>query len=113
MGYHLAAASDPGADDWTVLRSGISVRELFDDGRGYRIAMLRYAAGSHATDHMHSADEHAYVLEGSVSDEGGEYGPGAYLLNPAGSRHSMLSREGCVVIMHWIGPVRLMKGEML
>jgi anti-sigma factor ChrR (cupin superfamily) len=107
--YHLEAASHPEAEGWKSNRPGISMRTLFDDGQGYRVVLIRYAPGSSVAEHLHTADEHAYVLEGSVRDNRGEYGPGTYLLNPAGTRHSLRSAGGCLVLIHWLGPVQFLE----
>jgi anti-sigma factor ChrR (cupin superfamily) len=48
------------------------------------------------------------VLEGSQSDEAGEYGAGDVVLNPAGSVHSVWSAGGCVVLIHWTRPVEVL-----
>jgi len=44
-----------------------------------------------------------FVLEGSFSDEFGEYREGSWLRLPAGSSHHPVSREGCVLYVKYDG----------
>ncbi|MDB5051377.1 MAG: cupin [Fibrobacteres bacterium] len=95
---------------WLAPRPGIKVRELFQSDDGYRISMVRYAPGAKVPEHLHTADEHTYVIEGSVRDSAGEYTAGSYLLNPMGSRHGVWSDRGALVITHRLGPIRFLSG---
>ncbi|HKP95886.1 MAG TPA: cupin domain-containing protein [Fibrobacteria bacterium] len=95
---------------WLTPRPGIKVRELFQSDDGYRISMVRYAPGAKVPDHLHTGDEHSYVLEGSVRDGSGEYAAGSYLLNPMGSRHGVWSDRGALVLTHRLGPIRFLSG---
>lgn len=70
------------------------------------VALLRYAPGSSVPEHQHTGLETIYVLEGSQSDERGTYPVGSLVLNPEGSRHSVWSDAGCVVLIQWERPVR-------
>jgi anti-sigma factor ChrR (cupin superfamily) len=62
-------------------------------------SIVRYNAGSQFSSHAHDEGEEIWVLDGVFSDEHGDYGPGTYLRNPAGSSHSPFSREGCVLFV--------------
>lgn len=114
--YHVEAAwSEAGVSEWRTPAEGVRVRDLFDDGEGYRVALIRLDPGAGIPLHLHPADEHVFVLAGKIHDtaagEGagagtGEFGAGTYLMNPAGSRHRLWSRGGCLAIVHWHGPVR-------
>lgn len=75
------------------------------------VALLRYAPGSSIPEHVHTGLETIYVLEGAQSDERGTYEVGTMVLNPAGSRHSVWSDAGCVVLIQWEGPVRFTMPE--
>lgn len=75
------------------------------------VALLRYAPGSSVPEHRHTGLETIYVLEGAQSDERGTYGVGTLVLNPEGSRHSVWSEEGCVVLIEWERPVVFTAGE--
>jgi hypothetical protein len=62
---------------------------------GQVTSLVRFDAGSSFTEHGHPDGEEILVLAGTFSDEGGDWGPGSYLLNPDGTRHTPSSRPGC------------------
>ena len=45
------------------------------------------------------------MLEGTQSDESGDYAAGTVVLNPVGSEHSVWTKEGCLVLIQWVLPV--------
>ncbi|WP_350203807.1 cupin domain-containing protein [Algiphilus sp.] len=102
--FHLPAPRDSG--QWTPLLDGVRMRLLHPGSRNHaRVALLRYEAGACVPWHRHSGDEHVYVLEGEQQDERGRYAAGSYVFNPAQSGHSVQSPRGCLVLIHWLGPV--------
>lgn len=62
-------------------------------------SIVRYAPGSAFTPHLHGAGEEILVLEGTFSDEYGDYPAGTYLRNPPNSRHSPQSESGCTLFV--------------
>ena len=50
-------------------------------------SIVRYQAGSKFQMHTHDLGEEILVLEGTFSDEAGDYPAGTYLRNPPGSSH--------------------------
>jgi anti-sigma factor ChrR (cupin superfamily) len=60
---------------------------------------VRYDAGSRFDSHTHELGEEILVLEGTLSDEFGNYVPGTYLKNPPGSSHSPFSEDGCILFV--------------
>ena len=46
-----------------------------------------------------STAEEFLVLEGVFSDEHGDFGPGMYVRNPPGSRHTPRSGPGCTILV--------------
>jgi anti-sigma factor ChrR (cupin superfamily) len=74
------------------------------------LALLKYAPGASVPRHRHLGLETVIVLDGSQSDENGDYHEGAVVLNPVGSVHSVTSPEGCVVLIHWTKPVVILEG---
>lgn len=98
-----AHVSRPG---WEPFREGIDILRLYGDGEsGAAAALLSYAPGAVVPRHLHPGYEHIVVLSGSQSDEDGTYGPGACVIHGPGSRHSVRSDEGCVVLAIWAQPV--------
>jgi anti-sigma factor ChrR (cupin superfamily) len=81
--------------------AGVERRML--DRRGAEVAratsLVRYAPGSRVERHSHGGGEEILVLEGTFSDEHGDYGAGTYLRNPAGSSHAPFSEEGCTILV--------------
>jgi anti-sigma factor ChrR (cupin superfamily) len=45
-------------------------------------SVVRYAPGARFSEHLHALGEEILVLNGTLSDEAGDYGPGTYLKNP-------------------------------
>jgi anti-sigma factor ChrR (cupin superfamily) len=87
-------------------REGIEIHWLLQGGPDEpSAALLRYRPGAGAPLHRHPALETVIVLEGSQSDENGHYPAGSVVFNPAGSEHSILSGEGCVVLIQWGLPI--------
>ena len=62
-------------------------------------SIVRYAPGSRFERHSHGGGEEILVLEGTFSDEHGDYGVGSYLRNPVGSSHAPFSAEGCTLLV--------------
>ena len=62
-------------------------------------SVVRYAAGARFDAHSHDLGEEILVLEGTLSDESGVYGPGTYLKNPPGSAHAPFSEDGCTLFV--------------
>jgi len=87
-------------------RDGITICPLLEGSPA--IAVLRYAPGARVPLHEHVGAETILVLEGAQSDENGTYTKGDLVINPAGSRHSVWSDEGCVVLLNWAEPVRFL-----
>ena len=61
--------------------------------------IVRFAPESYFPAHTHGGGEEYLVLEGTFSDESGDYGPGFYVRNPPGSRHQPFTKDGCTIIV--------------
>jgi anti-sigma factor ChrR (cupin superfamily) len=87
-------------------RDGITVHWLLK-GRPIEpsVAILNYQPGAGVPRHRHAGLETIIVLEGTQSDENGDYAAGAVVLNPVGTEHSVWTNEGCVVLIQWDLPV--------
>lgn len=66
---------------------------------GQVTSVVRYAAGSRFPAHDHPEGEEILVLEGTFSDEHGDWHAGTYLLNPEGFRHAPFSAAGCTIFV--------------
>lgn len=76
------------------------------------VALLRYAPGASVPRHRHPGLETIFVLQGTQSDERGDYPVGSLILNPAGSVHSVWSDPGCVVLIQWERPVEFLEEDL-
>ncbi len=66
---------------------------------GHTTSVVKYAAGSCFSTHLHPMGEEIMVLEGVFSDEYGDYPVGTYLRHPPGSKHAPFSQEGCTILV--------------
>jgi anti-sigma factor ChrR (cupin superfamily) len=62
-------------------------------------SIVHYEPGACFASHRHDLGEEILVLDGILSDEHGEYGPGTYLKNPPGSSHAPCSAGGCTLFV--------------
>ncbi|RFB79771.1 cupin domain-containing protein [Methylovirgula sp. 4M-Z18] len=87
-------------------RDGITAHWLLrGDRAGPSIAVLKYEPGAGVPRHLHVGLETIVILEGTQSDENGDYPAGSVVLNPVGTEHSVWTKEGCVVLIQWGLPV--------
>ena len=98
---------DDPALDWRPFGEGIDIVPIHGSMQeGCACALLRYRPGARLAPHGHEGHEHLLVLRGSQSDEHGHYPRGSFVVNAPGSRHSVRSESGCVVLVVWESPVR-------
>lgn len=91
---------------WTALRPGVDEHRLHGgDSQGARASLLRYAAGARVPYHRHPGHEHVYVLAGSQRDGRGVHRAGTLVINLPGSRHDVVSDDGCIVLVIWERPI--------
>ncbi|OIP22322.1 MAG: cupin [Comamonadaceae bacterium CG2_30_60_41] len=62
-------------------------------------SIVRYEPGAKFDWHEHDLGEEILVLDGTLSDALGDYGPGTYLKNPSGSGHAPFSENGCTLFV--------------
>jgi anti-sigma factor ChrR (cupin superfamily) len=72
------------------------------------LALLKYEPGGRVPRHLHTGPEMVLVLDGIQSDDNGDYPAGTYVINDTGSKHSVWSEGGCVVLIQWSRPVVLL-----
>ena len=70
-----------------------------DAERGHATSIVRYAPGASFSAHDHPRGEEILVLEGTFSDETGDFHAGTYFRNPEGFRHAPFSEEGCIILV--------------
>lgn len=79
-----------------VLRKPLSREEA---ERGHATSIVRYEAGARFRTHEHPLGEEILVLDGTFSDEHGNFGPGTYFRNPPGTSHAPFSKNGCTLFV--------------
>lgn len=62
-------------------------------------SIVRYATGSGYSAHTHHGGEEILVLDGTFSDQQGDYPAGTYLRNPPGTSHQPFSVGGCTLLV--------------
>lgn len=66
---------------------------------GRATSIVHYFPGAEFSPHEHRGGEEIFVLDGTFSDEQGDYPSGTYLRNPPGSYHRPYSKEGCTIFV--------------
>lgn len=61
--------------------------------------IVRYAPGSHFSEHTHTGGEEFIVLDGVFQDEHGDYPAGTYVRNPPTTAHTPGSAPGCIIFV--------------
>ena len=81
--------------------AGVDRRMLERDGEEVARAtsIVRYAPNSFFSVHTHAMGEEFLVLDGTFSDETGDFEPGMYVRNPPASRHRPSSVDGCLIFV--------------
>jgi quercetin dioxygenase-like cupin family protein len=106
--FDLNALATGEGIEWKPWREGIAIHRLYGDGRaGASAALLRYDRNAMVPLHEHAGHEHIFVLSGSQEDGTGVYRAGSMVVSPPGSRHSVRSAEGCIVLVLWEQPIIL------
>ena len=92
----------PQAEAW-ICSPESGVDRLMLDRIGDEVAratsIVRYAAGSRFSRHLHEQGEEFLVLDGIFSDETGDYPTGMYIRNPPGTGHAPHSIDGCRILV--------------
>ena len=107
----FGAQTDFSRFDWQHFREGVEIARLYGGAEGPSAALLRYAAGARVPVHLHRGMEHIVVLAGSQSDEDGGYEAGSLIMHRAGTKHSVVSAEGCIVLAIWEQPVEILNAQ--
>lgn len=100
--FSQAVAMDTAKMEWQASPSPTVWRKRLDlvDGEFSRVtSVVRYDPESAFHPHDHPTGEEIFVLEGTFSDEHGDYPAGTFLLNPQGFRHAPFSKEGCIIFV--------------
>jgi anti-sigma factor ChrR (cupin superfamily) len=81
-------------------KSGISEMPLYaQDGYDGRTSLIRFAPGTEGPRHGHPWGEELFILDGTLEDEFGVYGPGTWIRSPIDSMHQPFTRDGCTFFL--------------
>ena len=94
---------------WKSYKEGVEIYRLYGDGlSGPTTALIRYRAGAKVPLHEHVGYEHILVLAGSQRDHSGVFKAGSFVINSPGTRHAVVSDDGCIVLAIYEKPVRFL-----
>jgi anti-sigma factor ChrR (cupin superfamily) len=97
---------------WEPFRAGVRIHRLYGvQTEGPSAALLLYEPGAGIPLHEHLGYEHLIILSHSQTEERGERTAGTLVINPPGSSHSVLTKEGTLVLAIWEKPVRFIDPE--
>jgi len=92
---------------WEPFTDGVEIFRLYGDGiTGPTAALLRFHKAGEVPLHEHAGYEHIIVLAGSQRDHKGAAEAGTLIINPPGTRHSVLGEAGCIVLAIYEKPVQ-------
>src|SRR5947199_67720 len=84
---------------WEPLFPLVDVHWLYRDStEGPAAALIRFQPGGRVPLHEHRGFEHIFVLTGSQTDEHGRLRTGSLMVHAPGTRHSVISEDGCLVL---------------
>jgi anti-sigma factor ChrR (cupin superfamily) len=90
----------------------VEIYRLYGNGlSGPSAALLRYRPGAKVPPHEHVGYEHVFVLEGAQQDHNGVFKAGSFVINSPGTRHAVVSDDGCIVLVIYEKPVRFLDDE--
>lgn len=102
MDFSQRVVIDTNAQPWVPSpRAGVWRKPLAREEaeRGHATSIVRYDAGASFHGHNHPGGEEILVLEGTFSDETGDFHAGTYFRNPLGFKHAPFSKEGCLILV--------------
>jgi anti-sigma factor ChrR (cupin superfamily) len=96
---------------WESFHPGVDIHWLYRDGdQGPSAALLRFQPGAAVPMHEHRGLEHIYILSGSQSEGGSLLAAGGLMVHRPGTRHSIVSKEGCLALAIYEKPAVFVDG---
>jgi anti-sigma factor ChrR (cupin superfamily) len=106
----IQLAEDQGG--WQPFHPGVEIHWLYREGdQGSSAALIRFQPGASVPLHEHRGFEHIYILRGSQSDGPGSSKAGSLMVHRPGTRHSIASEEGCLVLAIYEKPAQFIGGN--
>ena len=98
---------------WQPFRDGVDIYRLYGDGVvGPTAALIRFRGEGRVPMHVHLGYEHILVLSGSQRDQNSTATAGTLMINAPGTRHSIVSESGCIVLAIYEKPVKFEVSEV-
>ena len=105
-------AAHPDEIPWQPFQDGVEIHRLYGDGiTGPTAALIRFQKDGMVPFHAHTGYEHIIVLAGTQRDQNSTATAGALIINPPGTRHSVVSEAGCIVLAIYEKPVAFLPRE--
>lgn len=99
----------PDSIPWQPFREGVEIHRLYGDGlSGPTAALIRFQEASSVPLHLHEGYEHILVLAGRQTDANGTIHAGTLRVHPPGTKHSVTSEAGCIVLAIYEKVVRFL-----
>lgn len=100
-------AHDQQGLEWLPFHPGVDIHWIYrEQDNGHCAALIRFQPGSSVPLHEHRGFEHIFILTGSQSDKNGRLNAGSLMVHPPGTRHSISSDEGCLVLAIYEKPAQ-------
>ena len=102
MDFHELLTIDTHSLQWQASpKSGVWRKPLAREEaeKGHATSIVKYDPGASFNSHNHPLGEEILVLEGTFSDETGNFHAGTYFRNPKGFVHAPFSKEGCLIFV--------------
>jgi anti-sigma factor ChrR (cupin superfamily) len=97
---------------WEPFHPGVDIHWLYREGdQDHSAALIRFQPGGSVPLHEHRGFEHIYILSGSQSDGSGCLHAGGLMVHRPGTRHSIVSEEGCLVLAIYEKPAQFLAGH--
>jgi anti-sigma factor ChrR (cupin superfamily) len=98
---------------WQPFRDGVDIYRLYGDGAvGPTAALIRFRGEGRVPMDVHLGYEHILVLSGSQRDQNSTATAGTLMINAPGTRHSIVSESGCIVLAIYEKPVKFEASEV-
>jgi anti-sigma factor ChrR (cupin superfamily) len=105
-------AEDQNHLQWEPFHLGVDIHWLYrEDDHGHSAALIRFQPGGAVPLHEHRGFEHIYILSGSQSDGNGRMNAGSLMVHRPGTRHRIVSEEGCLVLAIYEKPAQFIVGN--
>ena len=105
-------AADQSRLRWEPFHLGVDIHWLYrENDQGHSAALIRFQPGGAVPLHEHRGFEHIYILSGSQSDGNGSMNAGSLKVHRPGTRHRIVSEEGCLVLAIYEKPAQFIAGH--